>query len=477
VGTLPSRFRLFAIALLALGAISALGSIAAPPADAQSSCGEDGCVDVVAVNGLIDEIEADLIERSIDRANQAGDVVAVVLQFDSNGSAVSDERLNEVAEAIVDSVIPVSIWIGASGSAALGGAAELVQIADASGITPGSDIGDVGIQRLDQDVFGDLFEGRAAAGLHRTFSGEAAVKVGLVDNFDAVLVNHVGGLDAVDTKVETVDGKEQQQPVQRVRLSKLPLQMQLLHTAASPSVAYLLLIIGLGLLLFEFFTAGVGVAGVVGAGFVILGGYGVAALPFTPWALALLLFSFFGFAIDMQTGVPRLWTIISMSAYTVGSIFLFVEFRPTWMALLAGIAGMGVVVFSGMPAMIRTRFATPTIGREWMIGELGEVTTDVSPDGMVEIRGAEWRARTNRATPVLVGERIRVVEIDGLVLEVEPEEGGAIDYREMRDRRKGGAAADGPDGTEPVPGGADDADPAATDHADGPDGPEDERPN
>jgi hypothetical protein len=90
--------------------------------------------------------------------------------------------------------------------------------------------------------------------------------------------------------------------------SKLPLQTQLLHTAASPSVAYLLLVIALGLLLFEFFTAGVGVAGVVGAGFAVLGGYGVAALPFNGWALALLLLSMVGFAIDMQTGIPRLWT-------------------------------------------------------------------------------------------------------------------------------------------------------------------------
>jgi membrane-bound serine protease (ClpP class) len=155
-----------------------------------------------------------------------------------------------------------------------------------------------------------------------------------------------------------------------------------------------------------------------------------------------------GFAIDMQTGIPRLWTIISMVAFAVGSVFLFVEFRPTWIALVTGVVGMGITVFSGMPAMIRTRFATPTIGREWMVGELGEVTADVDPDGVVEIRGARWRARTNRATPVRAGARVRVVEIDGLVLEVEPEEGGAIDYRELRERRRAGrATAEGSVGT------------------------------
>jgi len=452
--TLPSPTQRLAIGLIAIGAMSALAGLVAPAVSAQGSCGKTGCVDVVAVDGLIDEIEADFIINSIQRANAAGDVVGVVLQFDSAGSAVSDSRLDEVAAVIQASRIPVSVWIGASGSSALGGAAELVQVADSSGITPGSEIGDVGAQRLDEQQFGDLFSGRTAAGLTQTFSGEAAVKVGLVTRFDPTLVDHVGNLDSVQTKVVKVDGREQKQSVQRVRLSKLPLQVQLMHTAASPSVAYLLLVIGLGLLLFEFFTAGVGVAGVIGALFVLLGGFGVAELPFTPWALALLLFSFFGFAIDMQTGVPRLWTIISMVAFSVGSVFLFVEFRPTWIALLVGIAGMGVVVFSGMPAMIRTRFATPTIGREWMIGEIGQATTEINPEGMVTIRGAQWRARTNRATPVLRGDSIRVVEIDGLVLGIEPEEGGAMDYREMRSSRKG----------EPEP----EADPEAESQVEGP---------
>ena len=85
-----------------------------------------------------------------------------------------------------------------------------------------------------------------------------------------------------------------------------------------------------------------------------------------------------------------------------------------------------------MPAMVRARFGTPTIGRDWMIGELGTVVGAVAPDGVVEIRGATWRARTNRATPLAAGDAARVVAIDGLTLEVEPLDGAAIDYRERR---------------------------------------------
>jgi membrane-bound serine protease (ClpP class) len=87
-------------------------------------------------------------------------------------------------------------------------------------------------------------------------------------------------------------------------------------------------------------------------------------------------------------------------------------------------------MLGGMPAMVRTRFSTPTIGRDWMIGEEGEAVAAVAPDGVVRIRGALWRARTNRATPLAAGDSVRVVEVDGLLLEVEPLEGAAKDYRD-----------------------------------------------
>ena len=90
---------------------------------------------------------------------------------------------------------------------------------------------------------------------------------------------------------------------------------------------------------------------------------------------------------------------------------------------------------AGMPAMVRTRFSTPTIGREWMLGEVGEAVADVAPDGTVRVEGALWRAFTNRATPISSGDAVRVVGIRGPVLEVEPEGGGARDYREPRSKK------------------------------------------
>ncbi|MFZ4519674.1 MAG: NfeD family protein [Microthrixaceae bacterium] len=442
MGTLASRPRRLGAALcLVIGAALGLAAVAATPASAAGSqspaCRKAGCLDVVAVNGLIDGVEADFIIDSLRSARPAAGVVGVLLQVDSGGVAVAPDRFDEVARAIRDAEVPVSVWVGPSGAEALGGTVYLVQLADNSGIAPGSSIGDAGPQELDPAEFGELLTGPAAVARTKVLSGQAAAKAGVVDRFSPTVGDHIVNLDGVETRTITADdGQRRQEPITVVRFSKLPLVEQLFHTVASPSVAYLLLAAGLGLLLFEFFTAGVGVAGVVGAGCTLLAAYGIAELPHANWALGLVLGGMVAFGIDVQTGIPRLWTIIGMTMFTVGSAFLFTEFRPTWIALLVGVIGIGVTMFSGMPAMVRTRFATPTIGREWMVGEMGSAATAVDPEGVVTVRGAPWRALTNRATPIAEGDAVRVVAIDGLVLEVEPEEGGAIDYREMRNRRK-----------------------------------------
>jgi membrane-bound serine protease (ClpP class) len=63
---------------------------------------------------------------------------------------------------------------------------------------------------------------------------------------------------------------------------------------------------------------------------------------------------------------------------------------------------------------------------------MGTAVADLRPEGTVSVREALWPARTNRATPVAAGDRIRVVSVEGTSLEVEPEVGGARDHRERR---------------------------------------------
>lgn len=393
---------------------------ARPIAPAQSDAGDPGVVQVVKVSGLLDPIVVSFIADEIAAADDSG-LVALVLQINSEGAAVGDDEIDALVDAIEAADITIGAWVGPSGSKAEDEATRLVAAADVSALTPGSRIEVTSeiVEANDVDL-----DGKASVG--ERVGSELAAELGLVDSTAPILGDFVIGLPGFQTEA-TDDGL---QPLTQVRFGQLGLVDQLFHTVASPAVAYLLLIIGGCLLVFELFTAGVGVAGMVGVGSLVLAAYGLAVLPTNTWALVILCACFPAFAVDVQTGVPRFWTGVGSLGLVVGSLFVFADGPPSWITLIAGIGGTLLSMLGGMPAMVRTRFSTPTIGRDWMIGESGVAVADISPDGVVTVRDAPWRAHTNRATPIAAGDAVTVTAIDGLVLEVEPVEGAAKDYRE-----------------------------------------------
>jgi membrane-bound serine protease (ClpP class) len=414
--------------IVALAGASTQPAGAAGDSPARPPCADPrrGPVAVVEVDGLLDPVLVDFIDDQVHAAESVC-AVALVLQLDSGGAVVSDAELDALIGAIEDSSVPVDVWIGPSGSKATDEAVRLVAAAGVTGIAPGSSI----------EVTPSLIDARGvdSGDLDTVDVGDRvgaarAVELGLVDSDAPVIGQFVVDLHGVETEV--VDGDRQIADTQEVQFGGLSLVGQLMHTVASPAVAYLLFVVGLALLLFELYTAGVGIAGMVGAGSLILGCYGLAVLPTRPVGVVLLLIAMFGYGVDVQTGVPRVWTAIATVSFVLGSLLLFDGLTVSWITLLAAFVGITLAMYAGMPTMVRTRFSTPTIGREWMIGELGEARTDIAPDGVITLRDAPWRARTNRATPIHQHERARVVAIEGLVLEVEPEGGGARDYRERR---------------------------------------------
>ena len=444
--------------MLAQFGSTASAAVSSDPAD-------PGVAVVVEVTGLLDPVMAELIEDTVADAANAG-ATLLVFRVDSNRSVVSDERLGELADAIATSPVPIAVWVGPNGASLEGKVAQLFATADEVGIAPGTGVGDLGpplpmlvdhpVAWADQELIRDqklgwrqlISEGVIAcepltiddlrdryneAGIPfdpqtvRVPPQEEQCVAPLIGDF-LVDLDHLGFV----SNLVNVDGQPRLEPITQVQFRGLSLAHQLFHTVASPPVAYLLLSIGMGLMLFEFFTAGIGVAGVVGAVLFILAGYGLSVLPHNTWALVLLGLSMVAFGIDIQTSVPRFWTGAGLVMFAAGTWWLYDGVSMSWIPMVVMTGAVAVAMFSGMPSMVRTRFSTPTIGREWMIGERGEVVEDVSPDGVVRIRGALWRARANRATPVTAGDEVRVAEIDGLWLEVEPLEGAARDYREPR---------------------------------------------
>ncbi len=381
----------------------------AAPAGAQQAEPPANVIDVVEVSGRIDPVVVDFLRRAVERAAESNSEV-LVIQLDSPGVLVSRTRFAALAELVRTSEVPVAVWVGPTGASASGATAALLAAAGASGMAPGTKVAGLG--------------------------PDAARERGLVNTVDPTLGEFVVNLDGRDVGGRTLHTARivpegellRRQQAGEVRFAKLGLTERLLHLTADPSVAYLLLMVGLVLIVFEFFTAGVGVAGVTGALSLVLSCYGLAVLPTDPLGLALIALGVFGYSVDVQAGAPRAWTGIGAVSLLIGSYRLFPgDLRLPWLVLVLMSAGVALFFLSGMTAMLRARFSTPTIGRESMIGEMGRATTGIDPEGMVDLRGGMWRARTNRATPIPPGEPVRVVAIDGLLLEVEPETGGAKD--------------------------------------------------
>jgi len=427
------RLPIAGIATVVCGVVLALvaplaASAQQSPAPTEGTPADPGVIDVVKVEGLIDPVMADFMTRSVDEAARFGSI-GLVLQVDSPGSVLRDDALVALVDTVRTSPVPVSVWVGPSGGEARGAAAVLAGHATGFGMAPGTSWGLDGAS-----VPEVLLEGlrRPVPDGVVTFQQlEDAGDVGVVAPTIGDLIVDLPGM--VTREVEVGD-EVRREPVTPVRFSQLPLLESLMHAVASPAVAYLLITVGMALIIFELFTAGVGVAGGVAAGSLLLGCYGLAVLPIRWWALALLVASMVAFAVDVQTGVPRFWTGVGMVLFVAGSLTLYDGVSMSWITLAVAFVGVALTFVSGIPSMVRTRFATPTIGREWMVGEMGRAVTAVSPDGVVQVRQALWRATTNRATPIDELDRVRVVGIDGLVLEVEPEEGGARDYRDRARR-------------------------------------------
>lgn len=433
----------FAVPFLAGVAASVL---AAPPAAAQNETEDPthiddlrfdpdaGHVDILQLTGLLDPLVADFVADKIDNADP-GRVRTIVLAVNSNGSVASPEQVNRVGRSIAESRIPVVLWVGPPNARALGPWAELAGLADAVALAGGARIGDIGPDPvLDPALSADM--GPAGAALingtvndvEALESGVATIEAGTLGD----LFISLGEFGVETVVVETDDGLRTV-AMTTPRFQRLSMLARQLHTVASPPVAYMLFTIGLALLVFEFYTAGVGVAGLVGAAMFALGAFGLWILPANWWGIALIVFSMFAFSIDVQTGVPRFWTVVGVIALIAGTVTLYASGASmSWIPMVVVVVGVSFTMVTGMPTMVRTRFSTPTIGREWMIGSLGQAVDEVAPDGVVEIDGAHWRARTNRATPIQAGETARVVAVEGLVLEIEPQSGGAQDYRERR---------------------------------------------
>jgi len=375
-----------------------------------------GGVDVLRVEGAIDPPVAGAIAGLIADA-EARDAELVVLELDSPGGLSLD--LPALLSAL-RSPVPVAVLVGPrlSGAEATGAAAYLAAAASVVAIAPDATIGPADPPDLTapDGVGPPPDEARPIARVRVT--GAEAVALGVAD----LTVNGLGSLlDALDGRsVPSVDGETVlETSTATVRFHGLGLFRRALHASTSPAFVYLVLVLALALLLFEWFQPGFGVAGVAGLLLVPLATYGLVMLPARWWAVGLLLLGPLLLAIDLAIGGLGAPSVLGAGALVAGSLTLYggdasLALSP-W---LVGTTSLVTIIFFVivMTIVLRAQAGPPAEDLFALVGREGVVRSVLDPEGHVYVDGALWRARSTATGRMATGTRVVVEGTDEGVL-------------------------------------------------------------
>jgi membrane-bound serine protease (ClpP class) len=402
-------------------------------------------VQIVQVHGQVDPALSGYVRGSVEDAERTGSTV--VLQLDSPG-AYGDLAVS-LADFLRHATVPVVTWVGPVGARAEGGAMFLVYGSDLAAMAPGAGIGparpfDLATSASREPAaqvasnsarLAALAPGSGATGRGALLSVGRALPAGPALDAGAValVAPDVPGL------LRQLDGRTVQTARGPVTLATLgrpgrPVDVSFheigpwrraLHAVSTPAAVYVLLLLALWGIAFEFTQPGLGLAGIVGVLCLALAAYGLAVVP-VHWAgIALILIGTGLQAADVMVRRLAWLTAIGSALFLAGSIVAWWGVAPAvapalWLIVLATVAGFLVFGFGMTVALkARERIRTAQIG---LVGLVGEARSDLDPEGGVFVKGTLWRGRSSNGR-IPRGTRVRVRGVDGLVLRVEPDPG------------------------------------------------------
>ncbi|NNF62937.1 MAG: hypothetical protein HKN07_01645 [Acidimicrobiia bacterium] len=408
-------------------ALSCLLLATLPAASAFAAAGDTSAVDIVELEGPMDQR---LLDFAVD-AIESSSAQLVVLQIDSPGISSGDPT--ELRALLADPPVPLASYIGLRPARALGGAGVIALEAPVRIAAPGVEIGllDPMVIRSDEEAPGglpvDLYEGVEVV---------ASTIPDVIDIVEPSLVQLIIDMDGVSFEVrgETVvlataqtivgdDGEAVTVPAGETRFVRPGLWTRFLRLASTPEATFLFLLFGLAAVAFEFYAAGGGLTAGIAALALFPAGYGLATLPIRWWAVGLTLIGLLLYTADFQQ-VRIAWrSLLGTLLLLVGGLALTdaaPQFSPKIWAVLLTVLGIAAFYGFAMTTVVRSRFSTRTIGRDHLVGRQGLAYTALSPEGTVQVEGALWRAHSTRAANIRQGDMVEIIEVRGIVLEVDP---------------------------------------------------------
>lgn len=397
-----------------LAALGLLLSLVPLPASAQGD--ELPGIEVIDVSGPLDALALDFIIESIVAAAVNGQELAV-LQVDSR--AVLDGEAYDRLIALLESApLPVAAWVGPAPAAALGGVQLIVHAAGQRAMAPGTIWG-----VTNPVVLGE--ERTEIIGPDESLTPEQWELMELqptlrqyLQDLDGRTFPTIAGRVTVSTIEDIEDGVT----LRQVTFRKPGLITRFFRLAVTPEATFFFLVAGLCVAAFEFYALGPGVAAAVAGLSLLLGGWGLVALPVRWWAVAVTIVGWLLLTISHQRGRSPLLLVTGVAALQAGGMLLVDgrgQLDPRWWLILLAVLAVVFFYLIAMPTVQRARLSTATIGRESMIGLRGRALGAFDPDGLVLVSGARWRATSHREAGVTEGSEVIVTGVDGLYLQVE----------------------------------------------------------
>ncbi|MGI8774703.1 MAG: NfeD family protein [Actinomycetota bacterium] len=442
---LRPAFTIVWLTSLLTGIVLSLVGPAMAQADSDPPPDPTRTIDVIHVKGIIDPPTSDYLRSTIAQANEDG-VAAAVIQIDTPGGL--DASMRDIIQQILDSRVPVVVWIAPRGARAASAgtfisyAAHLAYMAEATelGAATPIDLSGTDLSRkVTNDAAAFITELAINSGRDPEFA-EAAVRegasIGATEAAERNVVNGIASslrdlMEAMDgERVTTTEGavtidtwdEARGTPSVTIRFQQMNVMQRLLHAVTGPEIAYLLMLIGFYGILFELYNPGIGLAGILGAVCLLLGFYGLSVLP-TNWVgVILIVLAVVFFIVDLQIAGFGVWTVGGIVALVAGGLLLFSgvdEVTVSPWAIISAVVASLLFFVSIMTAALRVRLRRPVTGEESIVGTIGVAKTDIAPEGTVMSKGMLWKARTMEMG-IAAGDKVEVKATEGLVLLVEP---------------------------------------------------------
>ena len=435
--------------------VLSIGIFAAAPGATLAAPGDR--VLVINIDGAISVAAARQLSRVLEQATKES-ATAVVIRLDTPGGLVSATR--DIIRDMIAAPVPIIIYVAPSGARAASAGTFIVYASHLAAMAPGTNLGaatpiQMGglpgapqqkdekkssepttaerkaindtvawLRSLAQLRGRDLDFADKAVREAATLTADEARKQGVVE----IVAGSVNDLLAqADGRKVMVGGEERTLATREatVVVVEPDWRTKLLSVIANPNIAFILLLVGVYGLLFEFWSPGALVPGVLGGISLLLALVALSVLPVQYGALALLLLGIAmmtGEAFTPGIGILGLGGLV---AFLVGSFFLFepegstVDFGVSIPIIIGAAITSAGLTFVVIAAAMKARRRTAVTGAEEMIDSRGTVVDWQTGRGNIRIHGEIWSARSDKE--LKSGDSVRVTRREGLTLIIEPE--------------------------------------------------------